>query len=478
MRRYETSKPSMDATHEKPGAPVSRPMLQMNQVQRKASHSSHILSLQKTLGNQAVQRMLAKTPLQKSENLSSSSGRSLPDSVQAKMENAFHTDFSDVQIHPESSVASHIGAVAFAQGNDIHFAPGTYQPETQSGQQLLGHELTHVVQQRQGRVKANVPDSSLPINDDPALEAEADRYGSLAAVGTVTDGTGTDAGSSVSSPIIQGTWDEDVKDARRMWDKHVEKTNNLDEGTVSELFEQVGDVDNYFDKVRYGISLHAKISDIFSVTGGNYTELEEAQRLFGENITPFFGKDKDDDPDIDYTYLEEQQNDTPKEDRMLEEDEDDSTVSYEEKRVAMEIKTISSHDDSQIGSRIHEAIGQLDKRRDTNRYKEYVIVIQKYHPENPWPYTAAENKANAPLGDLKARLTARLGNMTNLPGYDIKVIFRGITKGTPTGGTGNVDPVFIIPEHIRYSNMPSYTVECYYCGSSNTGWLVGDPIPE
>ncbi|MGF9906775.1 DUF4157 domain-containing protein [Brevibacillus porteri] len=472
MRRYESSKPSMDATHEKTKAPVSRPTLQPSQVQRKASHSSHILSLQKTLGNQAVQRMLSKTPLQKSENLSSASGRSLPDSVQAKMEQAFHTDFSDVQIHPESSAASQIGAIAFAQGNDIHFAPGTYQPETQSGQQLLGHELTHVVQQRQGRVKANVPDSSLPINDDPALEAEADRYGSHAAAGTMTDGTGADAAGSVSAPIIQGTWDEDVKDARRMWDKHVEKTNNLDEGTVNELFEQVGDVDNYFDQVRYGISLHAKISDIFSVTGGNYTELEEAQRLFKENITPFFGKDKDDDPDIDYTYLEKQ------EDRMLEEDEDDSTVLYEKKRVAMEIKTISSHDDSQIGSRIHEAIGQLDKRMDTNRYNEYVIVIQKYHPENPWPYTAAENRASAPLVDLKARLTARLSNMTNLPGYDIKVIFRGITKGTPTGGTGTADPTFLIPEHIRDSNMPSYTVECYYCGSSNTGWLVDDPIPE
>ncbi|MGG1157711.1 DUF4157 domain-containing protein [Brevibacillus formosus] len=289
MRRYESSKPSMDATREKTKAPASKPMLQPSLVQRKASHTSHILSLQKTLGNQAVQRVLSRTPLQKSENLSSGSGRSLPDSVQAKMEKAFHTDFSDVQIHPESSVASQIGAIAFAQGNDIHFAPGTYQPETQSGRQLLGHELTHVVQQRQGRVKTNVPDASLPINDDPALEAEADRYGSLAAAGAMTDGTGTaDAGSSVSSPIIQGTWDEDVKDARRMWDKHVEKTNNLDEGTVNELFEQVDDIENYFDKIRYDISLHSKISDIFSVTGGNYTELRR-HNVYSENISrPFW----------------------------------------------------------------------------------------------------------------------------------------------------------------------------------------------
>lgn len=475
MRRYESSKPSMDATHEKPKAPVSKPMLPPSQVQRKASHSSHILSLQKTFGNQAVQRMLSRTPLQKSENLSSGSGRSLPDSVQAKMEEAFHTDFSEVQIHPESSVASQIGAVAFAQGNDIHFAPGTYQPETQSGQQLLGHELTHVVQQRQGRVKANVPDASLPINDDPSLEAEADRYGSLAATSTMTDGTGTDATRSVSSPIIQGTWDEALLDARRMWKKHVAKTNDLHEGTVNELFDQTNYL-SYFDKVRYSYSLHSKISDIFSVTGGNYTELEEAQRLFGKEITPYFGQDKDNDPDIDYSYLEKQDNDDDAGVHMM--DEDNSSNLYKNKRVATEIKTISSHDDLQINARIHEAIVQLDKRRDTDQFDEYVIVIQKYHPENPWPYTTAENRAAQELGDLKQRVIQRLSNMYNLPNYNIKVIFRGITKGTPTGGTGGVNPAFIIPEHIRYSNMQAYSLECYYLGEIGAGWLVDDPVRE
>ncbi|MCC8437538.1 DUF4157 domain-containing protein [Brevibacillus sp. M2.1A] len=477
MRRYESSKSSMDAIQEKPKAPVSKPMLQPSQIQRKASHSSHILSLQKTLGNQAVQRMLSNTPLQKSENFSFGSGRSLPGSVQAKMEKAFHTDFSDVQIHPESSVASQIGAVAFAQGNDIHFAPGTYQPETHSGQQLLGHELTHVVQQRQGRVQANVPDSSLPINDDPALEAEADHYGSLAAAGTMTDDTGTDASGSVSSPIIQGTWDEALKDARRMWGKHVDKTNDLHDGTVSELFDNV-DYLTFNDKVRFSYSLHSKISDIFSVTGGNYTELEEAQRLLGEEITPFFGQDKDNDPDIDYSYWEEQENDNDERVDMMDEDEENSNVLHVEKRVAMEIKTISSHDDLQINARIHEAIGQLDKRRDTDQYDEYVIVIQKYHPENPWPYTKMENRAAAELGDLKQRVIQRLGSMTNLPNYNIKVIFRGITRGTPTGGTGGVNPAFIIPEHIRYSNMPSYSLECYYWGEIGAGWLVDDPVRE
>ena len=37
---------------------------------------------------------------------------------------------------------------------DIYFAPGRYQPHDSAGLELLGHELTHVVQQAQGRVLA------------------------------------------------------------------------------------------------------------------------------------------------------------------------------------------------------------------------------------------------------------------------------------------------------------------------------------
>ena len=39
--------------------------------------------------------------------------------------------------------AEEIGALAYAQGTDIHFAPGQYNPECQEGQKLIGHELTH-----------------------------------------------------------------------------------------------------------------------------------------------------------------------------------------------------------------------------------------------------------------------------------------------------------------------------------------------
>ena len=109
-----------------------------------------------------------------------SGGWMLPKDIQAKMESALGGDFSDVRIHVGSEVAS-IGAVAFTWGSDIHFAPGYYNPHSIQGQQLLGHELTHVLQQRAGRVR-NPFGNGTAVVQDHALEAEADRLGMKAAM--------------------------------------------------------------------------------------------------------------------------------------------------------------------------------------------------------------------------------------------------------------------------------------------------------
>ena len=101
----------------------------------------------------------------------------LPDSVKSKMEKTFGTDFSDVKVHPNSNKAEKVGAMAYTQGTDVHFAPGQFKPESAAGQQLLGHELTHVIQQGQGKVKPNREVAGMPVNDSPALEKEADEMG-------------------------------------------------------------------------------------------------------------------------------------------------------------------------------------------------------------------------------------------------------------------------------------------------------------
>jgi hypothetical protein len=77
-------------------------------------------------------------------------GKPLDRDVRRSMEQGFGADFSDVNVHagPEAhDLNSRVQAKAFTTGNDIFFQRGNYNPSTTDGQELLAHELTHVVQQ-------------------------------------------------------------------------------------------------------------------------------------------------------------------------------------------------------------------------------------------------------------------------------------------------------------------------------------------
>ena len=81
-------------------------------------------------------------------------GHPLSDSVRSAMENSFQTDFSGVRVHTDSKAdtLNHaLNARAFTTGSDIFFKRGEYNPASSQGQQLLAHELTHVVQQGHSR---------------------------------------------------------------------------------------------------------------------------------------------------------------------------------------------------------------------------------------------------------------------------------------------------------------------------------------
>lgn len=143
---------------------------------------------------------------------SSGGGQPLPEGVRAKMESAFGADFSAVRVH-EGTNAQAVGALAYTRGSDIHFAPGQYQPESRRGQELLGHELTHVVQQSQERVQATTQAKGLGINDDPALEREADEMGARAARGE--QALARERAADAGGPGTVSRRSDDVPDAAR-----------------------------------------------------------------------------------------------------------------------------------------------------------------------------------------------------------------------------------------------------------------------
>jgi hypothetical protein len=110
-------------------------------------------------------------------------GDGLPDNLKSGIENLSGMSMDDVRVHYNSGEPSSMGALAYAQGSNIHVAPGQ--------EQHLAHEAWHVVQQKQGRVKPTVQmKGSIPVNDDKGLEQEADVMGAKAAsMGQANAGT-------------------------------------------------------------------------------------------------------------------------------------------------------------------------------------------------------------------------------------------------------------------------------------------------
>lgn len=109
------------------------------------------------------------------------SGQALPQTVRAPMEELFGADLRDIRVHPDSPAPQAFGARAFAFRDQIHFAPGEYDPGSSEGWRVIGHEIAHVVQQRCRRI----PPQALPgpfLLNEPELEREADAAGEMAAV--------------------------------------------------------------------------------------------------------------------------------------------------------------------------------------------------------------------------------------------------------------------------------------------------------
>ncbi len=80
-------------------------------------------------------------------------GAPLPGPVRARMEERFGFDFGSVRIHADAGadrLSRKLDSLAFTHGPDVFFSQGRYAPESEGGERLLAHELTHVVQQSGG----------------------------------------------------------------------------------------------------------------------------------------------------------------------------------------------------------------------------------------------------------------------------------------------------------------------------------------
>jgi hypothetical protein len=116
--------------------------------------------------DEPVQRK--REPVQRQEN----NQTGLPDTIKSGVENLSGLSLDDVRVHYNSAAPATLQAAAYAQGTDIHVAPGQ--------EQHLPHEAWHIVQQKQGRVQPTLQARDVAINDDVGLEKEADVMGAKA----------------------------------------------------------------------------------------------------------------------------------------------------------------------------------------------------------------------------------------------------------------------------------------------------------
>ncbi len=112
-------------------------------------------------------------------SLSRASGGGVPLSevTQNFMEPRFGANFGNVRVHTDKNAVQmnqEFGAQAFTHGSDVFFGAGKYDPGTTAGKRLLGHELTHVVQQG-GTVSTK---SAQPAQRSKTKERELNNLGS------------------------------------------------------------------------------------------------------------------------------------------------------------------------------------------------------------------------------------------------------------------------------------------------------------
>lgn len=166
----------------------------LQNTEKKAKESKNngfippLLQIQKQCGNQHVQKLSFKSRQTGNDKelapdiedqilKASGGGQAINNKMLLQMESAFSADFNSVRVHTDSNadrLNQELNSRAFTIGHDIFFRKGEYVPEKISGQELLAHELTHVVQQNSGiQCKLTIGRS------DNEYEQDADRVAQI-----------------------------------------------------------------------------------------------------------------------------------------------------------------------------------------------------------------------------------------------------------------------------------------------------------
>jgi hypothetical protein len=125
-----------------------------------------MLRLQRTVGNSGVRAVAEESPVL--DVVSSGGGSALEDTVRTDMEARLGADFGNVRVHTDDRAhesARSVNAHAYTVGSNVVFQRDRYDPGSIPGRTMLAHELTHVIQQRNGAVDGGPAAGGVRVSD-------------------------------------------------------------------------------------------------------------------------------------------------------------------------------------------------------------------------------------------------------------------------------------------------------------------------
>ncbi|WP_374363299.1 DUF4157 domain-containing protein [Streptomyces sp. NP-1717] len=170
-------------------------------------------TLQRAVGNRALGPMIQRSrngppdrvsaeeePRSPVHEVVSSGGSPLDADTRTDMESRMGADFSDVRVHNDAAAhesAKGVGAHAYTVGNNVVFQRDAYDPSSPQGRTTLAHELTHVIQQREGPVEGTEAPGGIRVSDP------SDRFEREAVANA--DRVLADPVTAVPTPVSGGT---------------------------------------------------------------------------------------------------------------------------------------------------------------------------------------------------------------------------------------------------------------------------------
>jgi len=206
-------------------------------------------------------------PGQAAALIARSRGQRLPEAVAMRLSTALGVDISHARIHTDTAAqkaADAVHAKAFAVGQDVFFGAGKYQPGTSQGDELLLHELTHVVQDAEGRIPTVAGGEGVSVSSPTDAHEREAESAAREAVGMLH---GTDALSDLDlSTAVEGAGeDQEVS------------SGQVAGGLVSREYEN--------DRIIVEFLSDEALVHIFTVVGGMHED-EARGLLMGQQASP------------------------------------------------------------------------------------------------------------------------------------------------------------------------------------------------